>query len=111
MKIFNFRSKKKEQQESFNQKNLENLNKKIRKILHSYIVQKYDRFAINKFNITNVEVKKNGEQIKVIITSETPGLLIGKGGREISGIVRDLNKNLQTNNTSVDIKQSKLWEF
>ena len=83
-------------------------NKEVRKLIYDYyfIIKEYT----NILNyITKVEVSKSKKGVTILIESHRPGLLIGKGGKDINGFKEFLIKELKRNDVSIDLKECKLW--
>ena len=84
-------------------------NKEIRKLIYDYY------FIINEYTnilsyVTKVEVSKSKKRgLIILIESHRPGLLIGKGGKDINGFKEFLIKELKRNDVSIDLKECKLW--
>lgn len=84
-------------------------NKEVRKLIYDYyfIIKEYT----NILNyVTKVEVSKSKKKgLIVIIESHRPGVLIGKGGRDINGFKEFLFKELNRKDIYVDLKECELW--
>lgn len=83
-------------------------NKEVRKLIYDYY------FIINEYTnilsyVTKVEVSKSKKGVTILIESHRPGLLIGKGGKDINGFKEFLIKELKRNDVSIDLKECKLW--
>lgn len=73
--------------------------------------QVYDNHVpIHKFGITNLKFDFSGKNMYIIIVSERPGLLIGKGGETIIALTNYMNKQFDNYTVHIDLKESKLWE-
>jgi predicted RNA-binding protein Jag len=64
--------------------------------------------SVITFGITNLGFKKFKDRIKMTITLERPGLLIGKAGKTIDGLTAYLTR-LSDFPVKIEIKESKLW--
>ena len=59
----------------------------------------------DKLRITGINVERVGkDKIKIILSTERPGLIIGKGGRDMNNLNKELN-NLFGSCVSLDIKE------
>jgi len=61
-----------------------------------------------QYSITDVEVESNKTGMVIIITTNRPGILIGKGGKDINHLTEYLNKQFKVN-IQLKIKECKLW--
>lgn len=83
-------------------------NKEVRKLIYDYyfIIKEYT----NILNyITKVEVSKSKKGVTILIESHRPGLLIGKGGKNINELKEFLFKEFNRKDIYVDLKECKLW--
>jgi hypothetical protein len=67
----------------------------------------HTRTPISKYQITDLKFKFYKSKIIIIVTTERPGLLIGKGGRTIDGLTQWLSE--RTMPVEIQIKESKIW--
>ena len=67
--------------------------------LRNFIQQNY-RFA----GIPKVEIERTGEEIKVILHSARPGIIIGRKGQEVEKL-RDVLESLVGRRVNIDIKE------
>ena len=73
-------------------------------------IRKYLSTEFNDAWISNVEVERTAESIRVIIETARPGMVIGKGGDEVKKIREKLNEILGKN-VYLDIKECKMPEL
>jgi len=57
----------------------------------------------------NYYILKDANTIKIKITLERPGLLIGKGGKTFNNLVKLLTQNLQMTTVTIDIEEWRFW--
>ena len=55
--------------------------------------------------VGNVEIERAGDNVRVIIYSARPGIVIGKKGQEIEAIRSDLSKQLGRKNIDVSVQE------
>jgi len=67
-----------------------------------------DAPTVYKLGITNIEFDFSKPNIEVVIELIKPGILIGKGGRNIDKLTSYLNNYLDTT-LKINIVESKLW--
>jgi hypothetical protein len=65
-------------------------------------------YPIANFGITDIKFNITDKLIKMIITLNRPGLLIGKGGSTLDGVEEWLNSEKNTP-VKIHIIESKLW--
>jgi len=61
--------------------------------------------------ISKVEIEKAGDNVKIILHSGRPGVVIGKGGKEIDDLRALFAKKLGKNNVEVSVQEVKKAEL
>jgi small subunit ribosomal protein S3 len=85
--------------------------KKFSKPLEEDInIRKYLKSEFKDAWISNIEVERTAETVRVIIETARPGMVIGKGGEEVKRIRTKLNEILGKN-VYLDIKECKMPEL
>ncbi len=82
--------------------------KPFRKIMNGFF---YTHEWKHQHSITKVEAyqSKNGD-IRLLIETHKPGILIGQGGSFIDALTEELNKSfMKKQNIKIDLKECKLW--
>ena len=74
-------------------------------------IRKYLDKALERAEISRVEIEKAGEAIKVIIHSGRAGVVIGKKGQEIDRLRRDLASLLGRTSVEVSVQEVKKPEL
>ena len=69
--------------------------------------RKYLEKRLKNAEISRVEIEKAGDNIRVIIFSGRPGVVIGKKGQEISNIREELSKLLGKKTIEVSVQEVK----
>lgn len=82
--------------DSYGKQALEDL--KIRRYLNSVLVNA---------EIARIEIEKAGDNVRVIIHSGRPGVVIGKKGQEIEFLRNDLAKKLKKGNVEISVQEVK----
>ncbi len=59
------------------------------------LVRKIIRQKINNAGIDRVEIERRGNNYKIMIRAQRPGLIIGRGGKGIEDLTKLLEKNLK----------------
>jgi len=74
---------------------------------------KIRKYLMSEFKdawISNIEIERTVETVRVIIETARPGMVIGKGGEEVKRIRAKLNEML-AKNVYLDIKECKMPEL
>jgi small subunit ribosomal protein S3 len=74
-------------------------------------INKYIRKALPGAEISNIEIEKAGDNLRVIIHSGRPGVVIGKKGQEIDSLRKDLGRLLKRTNVEVSVQEIKTPEL
>ena len=75
-----------------------------RLLFEDQMIRKFIKKEYGFAGISRVEVERNGEQVKIIISSARPGVLIGKKGAKIDKLKADLEKMTQKR-VSIDTRE------
>lgn len=70
-------------------------------------IRKYLEEKLKDAEISNIEIEKTGESVRVIIHSSRPGVVIGKKGQEIDTLKLALGKMLGKSNVEVSVQEVK----
>ncbi|MBM18170.1 MAG: 30S ribosomal protein S3 [Epsilonproteobacteria bacterium] len=68
-------------------------------------VRKYLDKALERAEVSRVEIKKTGGVVKVIVHSSRPGLIIGKKGQDVEKLKKELAKILQVGSVDVSVEE------
>jgi len=68
-------------------------------------IRDYVNTKLAHAEVGSVEIERAGDNIRVVIYSARPGVVIGKRGQEIETIRKDLSKRLGKNNIDVSVKE------
>lgn len=66
-------------------------------LLEDIQIRKFLESALEKAEVARIEIEKAGENVKIIIHSGRPGVVIGKKGQEIDSLRTQLNARLKRN--------------
>lgn len=66
-------------------------------LLEDLFIRKYLESALEKAEISRIEIEKAGENVKIVIHSGRPGMVIGKKGQEIDTLRKVLGARLKRN--------------
>lgn len=76
-------------------------------LLEDLKVRKFLDKALKHAEVARVEIEKAGDNIKVIIHSGRPGVVIGRKGQEIDGLRREIAKITGKNAVEVSVQEVK----
>jgi len=62
-----------------------------------------------KTTITRIEVYKKKDSLRIVIETHMPGMLLGKGGRFIDGLIAFLKEDLKCENINTNINECTMW--
>ena len=80
-------------------------------LLEDLKIRNYLDKALERAEVSRVEIEKAGDAIKVIIHSDRAGVVIGKKGQEIDRLRRDLAKLLGRPSVEVSVQEVKKPEM
>ena len=73
-------------------------------IYEDYLLRKYVKQKLKNSGVSKVEIERTGEQIKMVIFTARPGLVIGKKGAGIDALQLDIQKQTK-HKLSVSIQE------
>jgi small subunit ribosomal protein S3 len=71
------------------------------------IIRKFLDEALEKAEISKIEIEKAGDNVRVIIHSARPGAIIGKRGQEIDSLRNQLVSRIKKNNIEISVQEVK----
>lgn len=80
-------------------------------LLEDFKIRDYLFSTLEKAEISNIKIEKAAENVKVVIFSGKPGMVIGRKGQEIDTLRRDLSKMLNVSNVEVSVQEVKRAEL
>ena len=75
-------------------------------LIEDYNIRKFLKKKLYSAGISNIEIERASDRVKVIVYTAKPGVVIGKGGSEIEKVKKELQK-LTDKKLIVDIKEVK----
>jgi len=75
-------------------------------LVEDYAIRKFLKKKLYSAGISNIEIERASDRVKVVIHTAKPGVVIGKGGSEIEKIKAEVQK-LTDKKLFVDIKEIK----
>lgn len=76
-----------------------------KQIMQDIAIRNYLAKALEDAEIARVEIEKAGENVRVVIHSGRPGVVIGKRGQDIEALRKDLSKILKLKNVEVSVQE------
>lgn len=70
-------------------------------------IRKYVERAMPAAEISHIEIEKTSDNVRIIIHSARPGVVIGKKGQEIDALRKGLAKHLKRDNIEVSVQEIK----
>ena len=80
-------------------------------VLEDLKIREYLLKFFESAEIARIEIEKAGENVRVIIHSARPGIVIGKKGQEIDALRKELAKLLNRANVDVSVQEVKSPEL
>lgn len=68
-------------------------------------VRKYLETALDRAEVSRIEIKKTGGVVKVIVHSARPGVVIGKKGQDVEALKKKLAQILQVGSVDVSVEE------
>lgn len=79
--------------------------------LEDLSIRSFLREALEKAEISRIEIEKASDNIRILIHSARPGAVIGKKGQEIDYLRNQLIKKLKKNNIEISVQEIKTPEL
>lgn len=76
-------------------------------VLEDVKIRTYLEKALKDAEISNIEIEKTGDSVKVILHSARPGIVIGKKGQEIDALRKQLSRLLGKDTIEVSVQEVK----
>lgn len=74
-------------------------------LLEDLTIRKYLNKALENAEVARIEIEKAGDNIRVVVHSARPGVVIGKKGQEIESLRNDLINRLKKNNIEISVQE------
>jgi small subunit ribosomal protein S3 len=82
-----------------------------KKILEDIRIRRYINSTLEQAEIAKIEIEKAADNVRVIIHSSRPGIIIGKRGQEIDVMRKKLMSMLKKNNVEISVQEIKKPEI
>lgn len=80
-------------------------------LLQDVKIRKFLEKTLDQAELSHIEVERAGESIKVIVHSGRPGMVIGKGGKEIETMRKDLAASLHVPSVEISVQEVRQPEL
>ncbi len=80
-------------------------------LLEDVQIRKYITTELKHAEVARVEIEKAGDNVRVILHSARPGLIIGKKGQEIDGLRKGIAKLIKKNGIEISVQEVKTPEL
>jgi small subunit ribosomal protein S3 len=80
-------------------------------LLEDLSIRKYLNRVLDEAEVGKVEIEKAGDNVKVVVHSARPGLVIGKKGQDIEQLRKDLSKLTGRKSVEVSVQEVKTPEL
>lgn len=82
-----------------------------KQVLEDIEIRKFLKSELNEADVSKIEIEKAGDNIRVIIFSGRPGVVIGKKGKGIDEIRLKLAGRIKKNNIEISVNEVKVPEL
>lgn len=80
-------------------------NKYGKLLIEDMIIRRYLKSALEKAEVSRIEIEKAADSIRIIIQSGRPGHIIGKKGQEIETLRNQLSSLLKKQNIEISVQE------
>ncbi len=80
-------------------------------LLEDLQIRKFLAKELKHAEVARVEIEKAGDNVRVIVHSARPGLIIGKKGQEIDNLRKGISKLVKKNDIEVSVQEVKTPEL
>lgn len=82
-----------------------------KQVLEDIKIRKYLESVLENAEISRIEIEKAGDNVRVILRSGRPGVIIGKRGQEIESLRTELASRLHKKNIDISVQEIKQPEL
>jgi small subunit ribosomal protein S3 len=82
-----------------------------KQVLEDIAIRKYLESSLENAEISRIEIEKAGDNVRVILRSGRPGVIIGKRGQEIESLRSELGSRLHKKNIDISVQEVKQPEL
>ena len=78
-----------------------------KELFDDILIRKHLNKALAGAEVAKIEIEKAGDNVRVIVHSARPGVVIGKKGQEIEALRQELATQLKKNNVEISVQEVK----
>jgi small subunit ribosomal protein S3 len=82
-----------------------------KELMEDIQIRKFLNSALANAELSKIEIEKAGDNVRVILHSGRPGVVIGKKGQEIESLKNELAKRLKKTNVEISVQEVKQPEM
>jgi small subunit ribosomal protein S3 len=82
-----------------------------KEILEDVQIRRFLNTALENAEVSKIEIEKAGDNVRVIIHSGRPGVIIGKKGQEIESLRNEIARRLNKKNVEITVQEVKSPEL
>lgn len=82
-----------------------------KQLLEDLAIRKFLQESLENAELSHIEIEKAGDNIRVILRSGRPGVIIGRKGQEIESLRNELAKRLKKKNVDISVQEVKQPEI
>lgn len=82
-----------------------------KQLLEDIKIRKYINRVLESAEIARIEIEKAGDNVRIVLHSGRPGVVIGRKGQEIETLKNELSSLLKKNNVDISVQEVKTPEL
>ena len=82
-----------------------------KELLEDFQIRSFLNSALENAEVSKIEIEKAGENVRVIVHSGRPGVVIGKKGQEIESLRNEIARRLNKKNVEISVQEVKQPEL
>ncbi len=82
-----------------------------KEVLEDIQIRNYLKSVLENAEMAKIEIEKAGDNIKIMIHSSRPGMVIGKKGQEIESLRNEIARRLKKKNVEISVQEIKSPEL
>lgn len=82
-----------------------------KELLEDVQIRNFLNAALENAEVSKIEIEKAGENIRVVVHSGRPGVVIGKKGQEIESLRNEIARRLNKKNVEISVQEVKQPEL
>ena len=82
-----------------------------KEIIEDLSIREYLNSALDRAEVSDVEIEKTGENVRIVIHSGRPGLVIGRKGQEVDTLRKKISRLVGGKNVEISVQEVKTPEL